>query len=213
LLVPRSSWKSGSRQTPLHTSVSGIKTTGSGVHLTRTTGIKTTGSGVHLTRTTGIKTTGSGVHLTRTTGIKTTVTSYAVDKLQATVDMDSRNTSNWTNASSVVQNILNDTFDSDTNQPKHTEDVPIVVVFLCLLGLPGNVLVMTVYVRKKTTSTRLYMFALAVADSAVCVGGIVLGTALTVSVTTKAIIYVINMSVLYSMLLLVSVSIERLIAV
>ena len=127
--------------------------------------------------------------------------------------MDSGNTSNWTNASSVVQNILNDTFDSDTNQPKPTKDVPIVVVLLCLLGLPGNVLVMTVYVRKMTTSTRLYMFALAVADSAVCVGGIVLGTALTGSVTTKAIIYVINMSVLYSMLLLVSVSIERLIAV
>ena len=74
--------------------------------------------------------------------------------------MDSGNTSNWTNGSSVVQNILNDTFDSGTNQPKPTEDVPIVVSLLCLLGLPGNVLVMTVYVRKMTTSTRVYLFAL-----------------------------------------------------
>ena len=127
--------------------------------------------------------------------------------------MDSGNTSNWTNGSSVVQNILNDTFDSGTNQPKPTQDVLIVVVLLCLLGLPGNVLVMTVYVRKMTTSTRVYMFALAVADSAICVCGIVLSTALTGSVTTKAMIYVIDMSIGYSTCLLVFVSIERLIAV
>ena len=126
--------------------------------------------------------------------------------------MDSGNTPNWTNGSRVVQNNLNETFDSRTNQPKPTEDVLIVVVFLGVLGLPGNVLVMTVYVRKMTTSTRLYMFALAVADSAVCVGGIVLGARLTGSVTKKAIVYVINMSIVYS-ILLVFVSIERLIAV
>ncbi|KAI0216814.1 hypothetical protein LSAT2_031231, partial [Lamellibrachia satsuma] len=59
----------------------------------------------------------------------------------------------------------------------------------------------------------VYMFALAVADSAVCVGGIVLSTAHAGSATAKAILYVINMSIFYSMLLLVSVSIERLIAV
>ena len=127
--------------------------------------------------------------------------------------MNSGITLNWTNGSNVVQNILNETFDSGTNKQKHTEDVPIVVLLLCVLGLPGNVLVITVYVRKMTTSTRMYMVALAVADSAVCVGMIVLGTALTGLVTTKVIIYVINMSIFYSVLLLVFVSIERLIAV
>ena len=127
--------------------------------------------------------------------------------------MDSGNTSKWTNGSSVVQNILNDTFDSGTNIQKQTKDVPIVVVFLGVLGLPGNVLVMTVYARNMITSTRMYMFALAVADSAVCVGGIVLSTAHAGSVTAKAILYVINMSIIYSTCLLVFVSIERLIAV
>ena len=129
------------------------------------------------------------------------------------INIDSRNTSNWTNGSSVVQNILNDTFDSGTNQPKPTKDVPIVVSLLCVLGLPGNVLVMTVYVRKMTTSTRVYMFALAVADSAVCVCGIFFSTALTGSVTRKAMVYVIHTSIAYSTFLLVFVSIERLTAV
>ena len=128
------------------------------------------------------------------------------------MSMDSANTSNWTNGSSVVQNILNDTFDLGSNKPRHTEDVPIVVLLLCVLGLPGNVLVMTVYVRKMTTSTRVYMFALAVADSTICVG-IVLGAALIGSVTAKAILCVINTSIAYSVLLLVFVSVERLIAV
>ena len=62
--------------------------------------------------------------------------------------MDSGNISNWINGSSVVQNILNDTFDSGTNQPNPTQDVLIVVVFLGVLGLPGNMLVVTVYARK-----------------------------------------------------------------
>ena len=127
--------------------------------------------------------------------------------------MDSGNTSNWTNGSSVVQNILNDTFDSGTNQPKTTQDVLIAVLLVGVLGLPGNVLVMTVYARKMTTSTRVYMFALAVADSAICVCGIVLSTALTGLVTTKALMYVIDMSLAYSTYLLAFVSIERLIAV
>ncbi|KAI0214235.1 hypothetical protein LSAT2_000668, partial [Lamellibrachia satsuma] len=63
-----------------------------------------------------------------------------------------------------------------------------------------------------TTSTRVYMFALAVADSTICVG-IVLGAALIGSVTAKAILCVINTSIVYSVLLLVFVSVERLIAV
>ncbi|KAI0236734.1 hypothetical protein LSAT2_012719 [Lamellibrachia satsuma] len=63
------------------------------------------------------------------------------------------------------------------------------------------------------TSTRVYMFALAVADSAVCVCGIVLSATQKDLVTMEAILYVINLSILFSSFLLVFVSIERFVAV
>ncbi|KAI0211203.1 hypothetical protein LSAT2_003978 [Lamellibrachia satsuma] len=63
------------------------------------------------------------------------------------------------------------------------------------------------------TSTRVYMFALAVADSAVCVCGIFLSATETGWVKREAILYVINLSMLFSSFLLVFVSIERLMAV
>ena len=83
----------------------------------------------------------------------------------------------------------------------------------CVLGLPGNVLVLAVYVRAMTTSTRLYMFALALADSAVCVCGIVLRIGVVGLVPTLVFRYITVLSVVFSMFLLVFVSIERLIAV
>ena len=49
-------------------------------------------------------------------------------------------------------------------------------VLVCIVGTLGNV-VMTVYVRTMTTSVRVYMFALSVADLITCVSGIVLSVA------------------------------------
>ncbi|KAI0236735.1 hypothetical protein LSAT2_012720 [Lamellibrachia satsuma] len=125
--------------------------------------------------------------------------------------MESVNTSNVTNGTSCLQNFLNVTFDS--GKSTYTGDVIIVVFLLCLLGLPGNLLVIAVYVRKMTTSTRVYMFALAVADSAVCVCGIVLSATQDGLVKKEAILYVINLSILFSSFLLVFVSIERFMAI
>ncbi|KAI0207367.1 hypothetical protein LSAT2_007985 [Lamellibrachia satsuma] len=65
-----------------------------------------------------------------------------------------------------------------------------------------------------TTSTRVYMFALAVADSMVCVCScLVLSVGLTDFMTMLAFTSIISASLTFSMFLLVFVSIERLVAV
>ncbi|KAI0220863.1 hypothetical protein LSAT2_027672 [Lamellibrachia satsuma] len=64
-----------------------------------------------------------------------------------------------------------------------------------------------------TSSTRVYLFALAVADSAVCVCGIVLTRALIDFITVQVIICTIDVAISFSVYLLVFVSIERLLAV
>ena len=122
--------------------------------------------------------------------------------------MESGNTSKVTNDTSCLQNVLN-----DSGKSPRTKDFDIVDFLLCVLGLPGNLLIIAVYVRKMTTSTRVYMFALAVADSAVCVCGIVLTATQKGLMKREAILYVINLSILISSFLLVFVSIERLMAV
>ena len=48
----------------------------------------------------------------------------------------------------------------------------IAILIVPVLGLPGNLLCIAVYVRKMTTSTIVYMFALAVGDSSVYFCGI-----------------------------------------
>ena len=76
-----------------------------------------------------------------------------------------------TNDSSMTpQHILNDSLSLTTNNTTHRRDsTSIAIILLNALELPGNLLVFAVYVRKMTTSIRVYMFALAVADSLVCV--------------------------------------------
>ncbi|KAK2185452.1 hypothetical protein NP493_233g00022 [Ridgeia piscesae] len=65
-----------------------------------------------------------------------------------------------------------------------------------------------------TSSTRVYMFALAVADSCVCVCGIVLTTTWIEAITAAVVsVTILTGAITFSMLLLVFVSIERLIAV
>ena len=45
---------------------------------------------------------------------------------------------------------------------------------MCVFGIPGNLVVLAAYAFKMTTSTKVYMFALAVADLDICVTGIML---------------------------------------
>ena len=87
------------------------------------------------------------------------------------------------------------------------------IFFMCLAGLPGNVFLLSVYLCNMTTSTRAYMFALAVTDLSVCICGIVKSTIKYEYVTRAINIHFIYMSVSFSLLLLAFVSIERLLAV
>ena len=127
--------------------------------------------------------------------------------------MELDNIANWTNTSDSKLGVLNNSFASvEGNDTKKITDHA-VAFFVCLFGLPGNLLIMAVYVRKMSTSTRLYMFSLAVADTAVCLCGVVLITSDPGVVTMQIVIYVFDMSTSFSVFLLVFVSIERLLAV
>ena len=128
--------------------------------------------------------------------------------------MESFNTFNMTNGSIVMpQHVLNDSSTMNNITPRE-ESSNIATIVLCALGLPGNVLVFAVYVRKMITSTRVYMFALAVADLVVCICPcIYVSTLVEDTVATWSFSYIINTSITFSMFLLVFVSIERLVAV
>ena len=80
-------------------------------------------------------------------------------------------------------------------------------------GLPGNLLVIAVYICSMTTSIRMYMFALAVVDVVVCLCGI--GAILVdMGYNELGIIkFSTNMSIAFSVLILAFVSVERLWAV
>ena len=90
---------------------------------------------------------------------------------------------------------------------------PTAMIYVLALGIPGNVLVSAVYAINMTTSTRVYMFALAVADLAVCICGIILATIPHNIISREVIGYLIFMSVAFSVFILTFVSIERLLAV
>ena len=86
-------------------------------------------------------------------------------------------------------------------------------ILMCIVGIPGNVLVMTVYVRRMTTSVRVYMFALSVADLITCVGGIVLSVAPVDHAVMVLLFYAGDISISFSTFLLAFIAIERLMAV
>ena len=128
--------------------------------------------------------------------------------------MDPVNTSIWSNDSRFLLNVLNDSSDLTKNNTTQLVDYPSSAIpIVCGLGLPGNLFVIAVYMFKMTTSTRVYMFALAVADSAVCISGMVLTLTKSGFVTKVVFSYIIHVSATFSIFLLVFVSIERLIAV
>ena len=74
------------------------------------------------------------------------------------------------NDSSFQQNCSSHLTMNNVTQPVDVHSVTVCV--LCRPGLPANLLVIAVYIVKMTTSTRVYMFSLAVADSTVCICGL-----------------------------------------
>ena len=86
-------------------------------------------------------------------------------------------------------------------------------LLMCIVGIPGNFLVMTVYVRNMTSSVRVYMFALSVADLNTCVNGIVLSVAPIDHTVMVLLFYAGDISIAFSAILLAFIAIERLLAV
>ena len=121
------------------------------------------------------------------------------------------------NDSSVNSTMLSEIFTASDIVNVHTTAlVPfknLAAFLLSVLGIPGNVLVLAVYSWKTSTSNRLYMLALAIADLVVCIIGVV-WTIVEFSIISQEITrWFLHMSLAFSTLLLSFVSIERLIAV
>ena len=127
--------------------------------------------------------------------------------------MESMDISNWTNGSRFSQNFSNDSFNINKDTPVvNTNYINITLLTLCLLGLPGNFLVIAVYMRNMTSSLKIYMFALVIADSAICVC-VVIFVQTRNSIFFDCAMYASNVAVFFSMFLLVFVAIERLTAI
>ena len=128
--------------------------------------------------------------------------------------MNSTTTSNWANDSTFPQNNGNDSSDWTRNNASASRGIPkYSLLLMCAMGLPGNLLIIAVYATKMTTSTRVYLFALAVADSLICICGIIVTTSARNAAAWATFVIVISLAVIFSVLLLVFVSIERCIAV
>ena len=145
--------------------------------------------------------------------------------------MDSTTISSWIAESGSLQEVLNDsvaqlandsvvqlTNDSAAQLTTHIARkilfIPSLAIFLLVvLGLPGNLFVMAVYIRQMTTSTKVYMFSLAMADTAVCSCGIVLTSAKIDHMTLNVVLFFIDFSITFSIYMLAFVSVERLLAV
>ena len=107
----------------------------------------------------------------------------------------------------------NDTTDSNNFTATDVQKSFVLTIGMSVLGVPGNVLVIAVYIMKMTSSTRVYMFALAVADLAVCISGIGLAMLNFDHITEEVLVFSGHMSLTFSMMLLAFVSLERLMAV
>ena len=124
--------------------------------------------------------------------------------------MDPFNKTTWMiNSTFLLNNSSNFTTDNISQHVQYN----IVLLSVFVLGLPGNILVIAMYITKMTTSTRVYLFALAVADTVICMSAIAQTLAFTNYVIALANYLVTIVLVMFSILLLVFVSVERLIAV
>ena len=121
---------------------------------------------------------------------------------------------NCTNNSLVQQDLLNCSTDVRNNTDAKDLSIRNVANFLvCMLGMPGNLLVIAVYIGHMASSTRVYMFALAVADLAVCICGMILTLDATDNVTQQVVVSIAHTSVIFSIYLLALLSIERMLSV
>ena len=121
------------------------------------------------------------------------------------------------NASANTFSKLSETLNGSNHVSDHfIVKVPIASVasfFICLLGIPGNLFVIAVYACRISTSTRMYMFALAIADLEVCVIGVFLTSVKFTQISLEITTFCVHASIVFSTLLLTFVSIERLMAV
>ena len=100
------------------------------------------------------------------------------------------------------------------NTSDNTTDLrDIVPLMLCVFGLPGNLLVVAVYLRLQTTSTRIYMLSLALADLVSCVSLAIMSSASVPTVPLFVILVAADIAIGFSALLLAFISWERLMAV
>ena len=119
---------------------------------------------------------------------------------------------------SLLQRMSNDSskdlgIDANDTITDLLRDTTVATFIMGAVGLPGNLLVIAVYFCDTTTSTRVYMFVLAVSDTVVCICGIGV-TFFDIRYTTYGVImYFSYMSIGFSLSLLTFVSIERLLAV
>ena len=87
-----------------------------------------------------------------------------------------------------------------------------IIVLLCIVGIPANLFVVAVYLRRMTTSIRAYMFALGIADTLICV-------CFTIEYTRignfghLVYVYVHNTSLIFSTVLLAFLATDRCLAV
>ena len=128
--------------------------------------------------------------------------------------MDTLNATTQMNNSTFLQSVNRHSRDLATNTLSHEVQYRhVVLLVVILLGLPGNFLVITVYIGRMTTSTSVYMFALAIADTTICICAIAIMFSYAHMVTRIVFIIILSTTITFSMFLLVFVSIERLIAV
>ena len=116
-----------------------------------------------------------------------------------------------TNRSTSLQRVLNSS--NEVNATNYVSITHFTSFLMCVLGIPGNLLVIAVYVRKMTTSTRMHMFALAVSDLAVCIFGIVLTTVKFDNISQVITVYCGHTPVMFSFRLPPGVYVDRLLAV
>ena len=110
----------------------------------------------------------------------------------------------WTNKSGVL----------DVDYSRKKVYFPSLMYFLVtVLRLPGNVCVIVVYTRQMSIPVKIYMFALAIADTGICMCGIVLSSVKIDHVTAGIVFFISDVTITFSMYLLAFVSIERLMAV
>ncbi|KAI0234690.1 hypothetical protein LSAT2_014986 [Lamellibrachia satsuma] len=122
--------------------------------------------------------------------------------------------SGWSNDTSVYQPSVTTNAELNDGHPsKYVYSPSRVVVLICTLGTPGNVLVIAVYFWNLPTSTSVYVFALAVVDSAARVSGIILTGAPVSQLTVTLLLASDGMSTFLSVLLLVFLSTDRLMTV